>query len=91
MTTKAQIVKYFTNPENPKQKQYEALRAFFTEDLSAQETAEKFGYGLHRFYSITKTFRKEFKTKAKEDSFFVSSKKGRKHKDRDGELKALIL
>ncbi|MCP4371376.1 MAG: hypothetical protein GY797_25150 [Deltaproteobacteria bacterium] len=25
------------------------------------------------------------------DPFFISSKKGRKHKDRDGELKALIL
>ncbi|MCP5004032.1 MAG: hypothetical protein GY941_08835, partial [Planctomycetes bacterium] len=91
MATKEQIVKYFTSPENPKQKQYEALRAFFTKELSAQEAAEKFGYGLHRFYSITKTFRKEFETKNKMDPFFISSKKGRKHKDRDGELKDLIL
>jgi hypothetical protein len=91
MATKSQIINYFTNPENPKQKQYEALRAFFAEELSAQKTAEKFGYGLHRFYSITKTFRKEFETKNKTDPFFISSKKGRKHKDIEGELKALIV
>ncbi len=91
MATKSQIINYFTNPENSKQKQYEALRAFFAEELSAQETAEKFGYGLHRFYSITKAFRKEFEAKSKVDPFFISSKKGRKHKDIEGELKALII
>ncbi|MCP4160960.1 MAG: hypothetical protein GY760_12880, partial [Deltaproteobacteria bacterium] len=91
MATKHQIINYFTNPKNPKQKQYEALRAFFSEELSAKEVAKKYGYGLHRFYSITKAFRKEFETKNKEDLFFISSKKGRKYKDVEGKLKTLIV
>ncbi|MCP4461009.1 MAG: hypothetical protein GY816_23760 [Cytophagales bacterium] len=91
MATKHQIINYFTNPKNPKQKQYEALRAFFSEELSAKEVAKKYGYGLHRFYSITKAFRKEFETKSKEDLFFISSKKGRKYKDVEGKLKTLIV
>ncbi len=91
MATKSEIKNYFTDPENPKHKQYEALRAFFVEELFAQETARKFGYGLHRFYSITKSFRKEFEAKNKVDPFFSSSKKGRKRKDIEGKLKALIV
>ncbi len=91
MVTKSEIKNYFINPVSRKQRQYEALRAFFVEECSAQETAKKFGYGLHRFYSITKLFRKEFEDQSKVDSFFISNKKGRKHKDAEGELKALIV
>ncbi len=91
MATKAEIKKYFTVPENPKQKQYEALRAFFVEELPAKEAARKFGYRLHRFYSITKSFRKELELKSKKGPFFTINKKGRKHKDVEGELKDLII
>ena len=34
----------FTAPEEPNQRRYEALRAYFVEGLSAQAVAERFGY-----------------------------------------------
>lgn len=91
MVTKIELKKYFTAPQNPKQRQYEALRAFFVEKLSAQEAAEKFGYSIHRFYSITKSFRKELEFKSKKNPFFTINKKGRKHKEAEGELRNLII
>src|ERR1022692_2003900 len=36
--------KYFLEPVLPKQRQYEALRAFFVQGLSSQEAASAFGY-----------------------------------------------
>jgi len=36
--------KYFLIPTSSKQKQYEALRAYFVEEFSAKEVANKFGY-----------------------------------------------
>ena len=91
MNTNKFLKEYFLTPQNQKQKEYEALRAFFVDGLSANEAARKFGFGLHRFYSLTKSFRKELRMSDERDSFFIVRKKGRKFKDSEGELKKLIL
>ena len=49
---------FFTSPENVTHRQYEALRAFFTGECNAAEAAERFGYTLSAFYSLTRDFRK---------------------------------
>ncbi len=36
--------KFFLEINNPKQRQYEALRAFFVENLNVKTISEQFGY-----------------------------------------------
>lgn len=82
--------KYFKNPVTICQKQYEALRAFFIDNMSAQEITSKFGYTVNAFYSLVK----EFKTKLdnyEEDLFFRTKKTGRKIKDKEGKATDLIV
>jgi predicted DNA-binding protein (UPF0251 family) len=37
-------IEYFSNPKEPAQKRYEALRAYFLESLTQKEAAKKAGY-----------------------------------------------
>ena len=36
--------RFFEEPTTPRQRQYEALRAFFVEELTSAEAAQRFGY-----------------------------------------------
>ena len=51
--------RYFTHPESPGQKQYEALRTFYVDRLPATVVAERFGYTLASFNAL----RHKFKTR----------------------------
>ena len=82
---------YFTSPENILQKQYEALRAFYLDNLSATQTAEKFGYTLSSLYSLIRDFKKTLAKEKYEIPFFATRKTGRKQKDTTGEIKQLII
>lgn len=68
---------FFMSPVNVRQKQYEALRAFYHDGLSAVEAAEKFGYTLSSFYSVTKDFKKALKNKSAERKYFNETAYGR--------------
>ena len=46
------ITTYFLDPPSKRQKQYEALRAFAVEKLSAQEVATKYGYQTSTIYAM---------------------------------------
>ena len=78
----------FLSPQLASHKQYEALRAYYVDGLSASEAAERFGYTLSSFYSLLHQVRH----KCGEDSnalgsyFFNPTRVGRKPKDTDGEL-----
>ena len=74
-------IDYFKNPKSVSQKQYEALRAFFLEHLSAAEVARKFGYTLRAFNSLVGDFRRQLSTISDTDPFFAIKKKGRKFRD----------
>ena len=52
------LARRFLQPESPVHRQYEALRAHFVENLSMQETAERFGYRLGTFRNLCTAFRK---------------------------------
>ena len=46
------LLKYFSEPVSKRQKQYEAVRAFFVDKLSAEAIAFKFGYKTSTIYTI---------------------------------------
>ena len=41
---------FFLEPATPRQRQYEALRAYFVEQLPVKEVATRFGYTPGAFY-----------------------------------------
>lgn len=51
--------RYFAAPDHPRQRQYEALRAFFVEGLSSQEAARRFGYSPGSFRVMCHHFRRD--------------------------------
>ena len=86
------LYNYFLTPNYTAQKKYEALRAFFFEKQNAENVADRFGYKLNAFYSLTRDFREFMKGKDKEkDPFFTSVKPGRREKDSEGDITALII
>ena len=48
---------FFLDPTDPMQKRYEALRASFVDELSAQEVAKKFGYSIHTINALRRDFK----------------------------------
>ncbi|MBU2483221.1 MAG: transposase [Proteobacteria bacterium] len=63
---------FFIKPTHIKQKQYEVLRASFVDNLSDQQSAEKFGYAYYTFKSL----KRDCKNASAED-FFKPVIKGR--------------
>jgi len=48
---------FFLSPTDPMQKRYEALRASFIDELSAQEVANRFGYSIHTINALRRDFK----------------------------------
>jgi transposase len=67
----ATIRRFFLEPDNPKQRQYEALRAYYVEGLTGQEAAEKFGYTHGAFRQLCHQFVRE-----SNPEFFITPKHG---------------
>ena len=81
---------YFKFQQSVSKKRYDALRAFFVDNLPASEVAQTYGYTLSSFYSLIRDFRKHLKGDNTEDFFFKDVALGRKlsHKD---DFKELII
>ncbi len=82
---------FFAAPQNTVQKQYEALRAFYTRECSGQEVARKYGYTLSSFYSLARDFKKKLEKGEADKLFFTPRASGRKPKDPSGEIGNLIV
>ena len=78
-------IKYFLHPSTVAQKQYEALRAYFVEKLSATEVSSEFGYTFRAFTSLVADFRRK-QNKQSEDQFFKINKTGRKIRENKNRL-----
>jgi transposase len=65
---------FFLEPNQPKQRQYEALRAYFVENLPAKNVAVRFGYTTGAFHVLCHKFRNDAERK-----FFVETKRGPKY------------
>ena len=87
----SELSNYFSAPASKAQKKYEALRSFFYEKRPADEVAERFGYRLSALYSLTRDFRDFLKNAGEEDMFFLAKKAGRREKDAEGNITALIV
>jgi hypothetical protein len=55
--TESQAAAFFLSPEEPLHRQYEALRAYFVEQLPSVETARRFGYSPGSFRVLCHQFR----------------------------------
>lgn len=84
-------IDYFQNPSTIAQKKYEALRAFFIDELPAQEVAPKFGYTYRAFTSLVAEFRKNRREKPGEDPFFQIKKPGRKEMVQKQSITKLVV
>lgn len=63
--------KHFLQPANTTHRQYEALRAYFVEELSSAEAASRFGYTTASFRVLCRRFRQNPKR-----PFFIPTQKG---------------
>src|SRR5262245_21555194 len=50
--------RFFSEPSSPRQRQYEALRAYFFEQSTSAEVAKRFGYSAGAFRVLCHTFRR---------------------------------
>lgn len=66
-----EFARFFLEPRNTTQRQYEALRAYFVEGLSSAEAARRFGYTAGSFRVLCSEFRKN-----PSREFFLSPSRG---------------
>jgi len=69
--------RFFLEPIQPKHRQYEALRAYFAENLPSKEVAARFGYSQGAFHVMCHKFRND-----PERKFFVETRPGPKYSPR---------
>src|SRR3970040_1807472 len=63
--------RFFVEPSSPKQRQYEALRAYFAQELPSAQAARAFGYTPGSFQVMCHQFRRQ-----PTPSFFVTPRPG---------------
>ncbi len=76
---------YFTEPKEPAQRRYEALRAYFVDELSAAEVGARFGYSpavVHQMASELRSGKAEF---------FASSRPGPKGPHKSARIRDRVL
>ncbi len=78
--------RFFLEPSSPKQRQYEALRAYFAEELPSAQAARAFGYTPGSFQVMCHRFRRE-----PTPSFFVSPQPGPRSQPKKSAARDLIV
>jgi hypothetical protein len=80
------IRRFFLQPALPKQRQYEALRAYFVEGRPAPEVAGSFGYSTGAFHVLCHHFRRE-----PVPAFFISPRHGPQSQPKKSAARNLIV
>ena len=78
--------RFFAEPSHPRQRMYEALRAYFLEGRSSQEVAGDFGYTAGSFRVLCHAFRRE-----REPQFFVSPTPGPREQPKKAKAHDLVI
>ena len=78
--------RFFREPSSPKQRQYEALRAYFAEERPSAEAARAFGYTPGSFHVMCHRFRRE-----QAPSFFVTPRPGPRAQPKKSAARDLII
>jgi hypothetical protein len=74
--TDVEATQFFTTPESVAQRQYEALRAYFFDQLASAEVARRFGYSPGAFRVLCHQFRHDADKRA---AFFAVPRPGPNH------------
>ncbi|MCB9348898.1 MAG: transposase [Lewinellaceae bacterium] len=82
---------YFIARPTVAHKQYEAMRAFFYEQQTALEVAERFGYTVSAVYGLARDFRRHLKSNPQTDYFFAARPNGRPAQKRPVQLEQDII
>lgn len=80
------IRRFFQEPRHSRQRQYEALRAYFMEDKPAKEVARQFGYSVGSFHVLCHHFRRD-----PDPRFFVSPRRGPQAQPKKSAARELII
>lgn len=80
------IRRFFLEPHTPKQRQYEALRAYFIEGLPSQQVARAFGYSVSAFHVLCHHFRRD-----RDPVFFVTPRRGPRSQPKKSAARDLIV
>lgn len=78
--------RFFLHPHLPKQRQYEALRAYIVEHRPAKDVAHAFGYSLGSFYVLCHHFRRD-----PHPEFFLSAHHGPQSQPKKSAARELII
>ena len=78
--------RFFLDPGSAKQRQYEALRAYFVENRPSKEVAQAYGYSPGTFRVLCHNFRRD-----PDPAFFVSPQKGPGSQPRKSASKDLAI
>jgi hypothetical protein len=78
--------RFFLEPSSPKQRQYEALRAYFVEQRPSAEVACTFGYSPGSFQVLCHHFRHH-----SDPVFFVASRPGPRHQPKKSAAREVIV
>lgn len=78
--------RFFLEPSHPRQRQYEALRAYFLESKPAQEVARAFGYSVGSFHVLCHHFRRD-----PDPVFFLSPRRGPRSQPKKSAARDLIV
>lgn len=80
---------YFSNPNTPAQRRYEALKAFYHDGLSAADAANKFGFSQGYFKKLRFEFAQNLRNNI--DPFFPIQKTGPKKRSTNNEIIEQII
>lgn len=80
------IRRFFLEPPTPKQRQYEALRAYFVGGLPSQDVAKSFGYSASSFHVLCHHFRRD-----PDPVFFVTPRRGPRSQPKKSAARDLIV
>jgi hypothetical protein len=80
------IRRFFLEPRTPKQRQYEALRAYFVEGRLSQTVARAFGYSVSAFHVLCHHFRRD-----PDPVFFVTPRRGPRSQPKKSAARDLIV
>jgi len=82
----SEVRRFFLQPASAKQRQYEALRAYFVEGRPGPEVAAAFGYSVGAFYVLCHHFRRD-----PAPTFFVTPRHGPQSQPKKSAARDLIV
>jgi transposase len=83
-----QTTQFFLDPDATRQRQYEALRAYFLDKRSAADVAARFGYSTAAFRSLCHKFRHDSALRA---GFFQTPRPGPRHAPARDRVRELVV